>query len=117
MKYLDKRMGLFAVLLVVGCSGPMGPIPGGMLKGDQGTVRGAEEPSERAWVRHAAANPMVRIRIDGLLYSGVISRVNEPALIDRVKETIIQKYAGEPDARSAKAWIFEIREPPDGKSE
>ena len=60
---------------------------------------------------------MVRIRIDGLLYSGVISRVNEPALIDRVKETIIQKYAGEPDARSAKAWIFEIREPPDGKSE
>ena len=38
MKYLDKRMGLFAVLLVVGCSGPMGPIPGGMLKGDQGTL-------------------------------------------------------------------------------
>ena len=75
-------------------------------------VRGAEEPTERQWVQNAMANESVRIKIDGKLYEGVINRVTQPALADRVKEVIIAKYNHQPDTRSSDAWIFEIALPP-----
>ena len=150
-----------SVLFFIGRSGPIGPVPGGALKGVIGTppsdwafaataeliqletlgadqephsvniwfavvggrlyvptslVRGAEEPGDRTWVKNATTNPQVRIRIDGNLYPGVMSRLTESTLLDTVKKEIIKKYVTEPDARSANAWIFEIKDPTDGKN-
>jgi len=161
MKCSLMLVNMVFVFIVAGCSGPMGPIPGGTLKGTPGTlesdwsfaantdhlqletrnsegeghsvnvwsgvvdgrlfvptslVRGAELPTDRAWVRHVTANPQVRVRIDGTLYPGVVSRVLDPALENQVKLALMKKYVSEPDERTAVAWIFEVKEATDGES-
>lgn len=153
MKPPRHHVAILVLFIAAGCSGPLGPIPGGALGGaaevapsdwsfakdadhiqlettdrtgdaysvnvwsgvvdgrlfvPTSLVRGAEEPEERGWVKNAVANSKARVRIDGKLYSGVISRVLEPTLEQRVKQALLQKYASDADARVTRAWIFEI---------
>ena len=77
-------------------------------------VRGAEEPDDRGWVKNALSNASARVRIGEKIYVGQLSRVVEPELTQRVKNTLIQKYDTTADARSAGAWIFEVQERSNG---
>ena len=72
-------------------------------------MRGAEDPADRHWVTNALARDSVRVRIDGQIYSGKITRVADPSLVEQVKSALVEKYDTTPDQRLANAWIFEVR--------
>ncbi len=144
------------VALVLAC-GPMGPIPGGRLRGTvvepsptewshveaertvqletrpddphsiniwtgvvdgrlyiaSSLIRGPDEPEERDWVQHVLADPRVRLRVDGRIYELKATRVEDPALVETVREAMIAKYDVKPDAHSSAAWVFRL-EPREG---
>ena len=146
--------GLTAVLLaatLIGC-GPLGPIPGGKLRGEPAPatppgwdsalgveqiqvetnpadphsvntwcivhegglyvptslILGADEPSERRWVRNVLEDPRVRVRIDGAVYELRATKVEDSQQRDVVRAALLEKYDVEPDAHSDQAWIFRM---------
>jgi hypothetical protein len=140
------------VLLACLACGPLGPLPGGALRGPVhsgplpswdfvapietvqletrpadphsvntwiGTragalyvptslILGADEPSEREWVRNVLADPRVRIRIDGTVYELTAVRVEDPTEREAVRTSLLAKYDVERDAHAERAWIFRI---------
>lgn len=143
--------GLVLGALLLGC-GPLGPIPGGRLRGTvvepppsewsqvasvrtaqletrpedphsiniwtgvvdgqlyvtSSLIRGPDDPTERDWVRHVLADPRVRVRVDGRVYELNAVRVEDSALVERVRAAMIEKYDVEPDAHSSAAWVFRL---------
>ncbi len=150
------RIGLLLAVLVFStpllACGPLGPIPGGRLKGEvvdpppddwteyaavetaqletrpddphsiniwlgvvdgrlyvtTSLIRGPDDPNERDWVRHVAADPRVRLRVDGRVYELNAVRVESPETIEAVRRAMIAKYDVEPDAHSDAAWVYRL---------
>jgi hypothetical protein len=76
----------------------------------------ASAGSTKAWTHFAAADPRVRVKIDGKIYPGIATRVTDPALREPIREIVLAKY---PEAaRMASAggnpsdvWLFQIDSP------
>jgi hypothetical protein len=73
-------------------------------------IRGPKSPSERDWVKNVAADPAVRIRIDGAVYERVAIRVSDPSEYDAARAALEQKYALDPAERDPEReiWIFRL---------
>ncbi|XOV84837.1 MAG: hypothetical protein ACFHXK_06875 [bacterium] len=69
-------------------------------------IRGDAEPSQRDWVKHVTLDPNVLIRINDTLYPAIASRVTDQALVDTVKNLLLQKYAEVPTEHSNAAWLY-----------
>ncbi len=153
---MRRKMGRSATALLVLCGvllgcGPLGPIPGGRLRGDvapapsdwsaieqvstaqletrpddphsiniwtgvvegrlyvtSSLIRGPDDPNERDWVQHVIADPRVRLRVDGRIYELEARRIDDPALVERVRSAMMEKYEVEPDAHASAAWVFRL---------
>ena len=143
-------LGLTLLLSTAVACGPLGPIPGGTLRGSlhrgpapaaadlaaaekiqletnpasphsvntwigshggnvyipTSLILGADEPTEREWVRNVLADTAVRIRVEGVLYAGRLVRVEDPAELEAARDALLSKYEQERDDHSEKAWIF-----------
>ena len=141
-------------LILSACGGPLGPLAGGELSGEEASptngdwsfakdveviqletrpsephsiniwtgvldkqlylpsslISGDENPAERGWVQHVTADPSVRLRIDGRVYTAQAVRVTNPALIAQIKSLILVKYEEEATPHSNNAWIYRIDE-------
>ncbi len=115
-----SRLSFVAGLVVIlGCGGPMGLLPGGKLSGETtappaewdsvgqygqmqletrpedpysvninytlvgGQMYANAGDTETQWVKNIAADPRIRIRLDGRIYLGLAERVTDPAEIAR----------------------------------
>ncbi len=142
-----------ATVFALGC-GPLGPIPGGRLRGDVVTVEikdwafaveektaqietnpadphsvnvwfgslgphlyvpssmilGPKDPTERGWVGNVAADPHVRIRIDGRVYERVAVRVTDRDEYAEARAALEKKYELDPEERDAEReiWLFRL---------
>lgn len=72
-------------------------------------ILGADEPSEREWVRNVEADPRVRLRIDGTVYELQALRVEDEATVEGVRAALLAKYEEEADDHARNAWIYELR--------
>lgn len=141
-----------AAALWLGCSlGPIGPLSGGHLTGQEGTwpddwtrtadieqaqletrpedphsvnvwlvvvdgraylatslLVGTETPDEREWVRNVAADPRVRLRVEGVVYPARLQVVGDPALRERIFAAYHTKYPELDPSRSSAARFFQV---------
>ena len=83
---------------------------GGRLYVPTSMIRGPKSPEERDWVKNVAADPAVRIRIDGDVYERIAIRVSDAAEYDAVRAALEQKYALDPADRDPEReiWIFRL---------
>lgn len=72
-------------------------------------ILGPKDPRERSWVANVAADPRVRIRIDGRVYERSAVRI-DGAEYDRAREALETKYALDPAERDAdrSVWIYRL---------
>ncbi len=80
-------------------------------------IRGPESPEERGWVAHVVADPRVRIRLGGLVYERIATRVEEPGEYERARAALEQKYELDPEERdpARQVWIFRMDPRPSAK--
>jgi hypothetical protein len=73
-------------------------------------IRGPKSPSERDWVKNVAADPRLRIRIDGVIYERTAVRVSDPAEFEAARAALEAKYALDPAERDPEReiWIFRL---------
>lgn len=71
-------------------------------------IRGSSDPIERDWVKNVIANPQVRIRINGKVYSLRAERVEDAATIDIVRTSLQLKYEIDVDDHFKAGWIFRL---------
>ncbi len=69
---------------------------------------GSEEPSSRDWVRAVTENDAVRVRVDGQIFEGRLSRVPSGTERKRVIDRFLEKYDLDPSARSEAAWVYRL---------
>jgi len=74
-------------------------------------IRGDAEPGNRGWVKHVAADPRVRLRINGTIYPATASRVMDQDQVDTIRNQLLLKYAEEPTEHSSAAWLFVMESP------
>jgi len=71
-------------------------------------ILGADDPTEREWVRNVEADPRVRLRIDGTVYELQARRVEDEATLEAVRASLLAKYDSEADDHAERAWIYEL---------
>ena len=71
-------------------------------------ILGPEEPSERTWVKNVAANPDVRLRVDGTVYEARLTRLEDEALRTQVLARFEAKYGELSAERAPTAWIYRV---------
>ena len=66
--------------------------------------------NEAAWVKHIAANPAVRLRIDGVIYELHADRVTDPEEMGRFGKawTSQSRFMNDP-AEMDEAWVYRLR--------
>ena len=73
-------------------------------------ILGPDDPSEREWVANVVADPLIRVRIEGVVFDLKAVKVEDPSERDTVRSALMKKYEAEPDAHSHNAWIFRLEE-------
>ncbi len=73
-------------------------------------LMGTKVPEERKWVRNIAADPRVRIRIEGILYSARLEPVADSSSRARVLEAYQLKYPELDESRGGAARFFRVIE-------
>lgn len=71
-------------------------------------LHGTEVPDEREWVRNVAADPRVRVRIDGVVYLAQLEVLDDERLKARVLEAFAAKYPELDRARGSGARFYRI---------
>ena len=71
-------------------------------------LMGPEVPEEREWVQNIAADPRVRIRIEGILYSARLETVTDSSSRTRVFEAFHVKYPELEVSRVDAARFFRV---------
>lgn len=71
-------------------------------------LRGPDEPEERDWVRNVAADPRVRIRIDGLVYRARLKVLEDGEERARVFRAYLEKYPDLDPSREDAARFFRV---------
>ncbi|MBW2242057.1 MAG: nitroreductase family deazaflavin-dependent oxidoreductase [Deltaproteobacteria bacterium] len=69
---------------------------------------GPEVPDEREWVRNVAANPDVRVRIEGVVYPARLEVLDDEPLKSRLIEAYVAKYPQLDQARGEAARFYRI---------
>ena len=140
-----RLSSLLLLLVVLGCNGPFGLLPGGKLDGkvepvppdwafagDYGTMQletRPEEPysvniaytvmegrlyinagdTETKWVKNLTANPLVRLRMDGVLYDLRVERVTNTAEISEFgKAWTSQSMFRRNPAELGEVWVYRL---------
>lgn len=64
----------------------------------------------KSWPRRVLADPRVRLRIDGKIYERRAERVADPALVERLRRAIADKYdiAADGVASRIDVWFFRM---------
>ncbi len=75
-------------------------------------ISGTKEPSKRSWSANVAENPNVRIRIDGVVYERIATRVEDPSEFERVRALLEAKYDIQPEDRDPdrSIWLYRLSE-------
>jgi hypothetical protein len=69
----------------------------------------SRHPDRKRWVRNAAADPRVRVKVGERIYPGVIRRVGEEGELAAVVPALLQKYELEPrEAEGEDVVLFRI---------
>lgn len=84
-------------------------VVGGRLYIASSLIMGPDEPEERDWVQHVLADPRVRLRVDGRIYELEATRVEDPAVVETVRQAMMTKYDVKPDPHSSAAWVFRLK--------
>ena len=73
-------------------------------------ILGPEDPREREWVRNVEMDPVVRVRVDGVVHELQAARVRDPAEFEAAREGLEQKYELDPEERDPEReiWIFRL---------
>lgn len=71
-------------------------------------ILGPDDPNERSWVAHVRDDPRVRVRIEGVVYELLATRVEDPAEREAARVALLRKYDREGDAHATQAWIFRL---------
>ena len=73
-------------------------------------ILGPKDPTDRTWVTHVVANPMVRIRLGDHLYERVAIRVTDAPEYDRARDALETKYGIDRSERDPEReiWIFRL---------
>jgi hypothetical protein len=71
-------------------------------------ILGTDVPSERAWVRHVAENPNVRLRAGEQIFELKAVKVGDAAEAARARDALIAKYDVAEDEHSDAAWIYRL---------
>lgn len=71
-------------------------------------IRGPKRPTERAWVRDVGLDPLVRMRIEGVVYELRAVRVEDPATVAAVRSTFEKKYALDALEPGREVWVFRL---------
>ena len=74
-------------------------------------LMGSEVPEEREWVRNVAADPNVRIRAEGNVYSARLETVDDSILRARLLEAYQLKYPELKESRGAAARFYRFVSP------
>jgi hypothetical protein len=69
---------------------------------------GADEPTDREWVRNVAADPRIRIRLNGTLYPARFEVVGDDDLRMRLAQAFRTKYPQLKEARVSGAKFYKI---------
>lgn len=78
----------------------------GVAIGDHFFIAGSVEST---WVSHIAADPAVRLRIDGVIYELAATPTNDEGELDAFLVAVKKKYDWEPDAEQrAGATLFRL---------
>ena len=142
---------VLAFVAVVTACGPIGPFPGGRLRGEELTwpssweraarveevqletrpddphsvnvwivvvdgsafvatslLAGVDDPTDREWVRNVAADPSIRIRLEGDLYPARFEIVTDDELLTRLVEAFQTKYPQLKKGRVSGAHFYKI---------
>ena len=83
--------------------GPLLYVPSSM-------IRGTKDPRERSWVAHLVEDPRVRVRLDGIVYERVATRVEDAAEFEAARDDLEAKYGLDPEERDPERtiWIFRL---------
>jgi hypothetical protein len=153
-RHATKIAALLAALtasLLTGC-GPLGPIPGGALDGQEHSgappdwrsladvdqiqletrpsdpysvntwmgvyrgrpyvptsmILGADDPTDRQWVKNVLEDPNVRVRVEGVVYPLRAVRVKDDVELAAVRALLLEKYEVEADEHVEQGWIFRL---------
>ncbi len=71
-------------------------------------LSGAEDPEDREWVRNVAADPRVRILVDGTLYLARLETLTDSSLMASVFDAFYLKYPQLEESRGEAARYFRI---------
>ncbi len=69
---------------------------------------GTEVPDEREWVRNVAADPRVRVRVEGVVYPAQLEVLDDESLKARVLEAFAAKYPELDRDRGSGARFYRI---------
>jgi hypothetical protein len=83
-------------------------VHGGSLYVPTSLILGADDPTERAWVRNVLDDPNVRLRIDGTVYPLRAVKVEDPNEVATVRAMLLEKYDVEVDEHVEQGWIFRM---------
>ena len=73
-------------------------------------IRGPTNPAKRGWVSHVEEDPRVRIRLAGVVYERVATRVTDPQETEKVRAALEEKYqlgAADRDPQR-EIWVFRL---------
>lgn len=71
-------------------------------------ILGTDVASDRAWVKHVADNPNVRLRAGKQIFELKATKVEDAAVAARARAALIAKYDVAEDEHSDAAWIYRL---------
>lgn len=71
-------------------------------------ILGPKDPTERDWVTHVAADPRVRIRLEGRVFDRTAVRVTDADELEAARGALEQKYELDERDPERTVWIFRL---------